>query len=868
MNWINSLSINDKDYLQSTLYWIAGIILFLYSVVLTLAPAVRLHAWAVAYRWEHWIGFGIWLVSSYLINHFSAKKYPHRDPFILPIVSLLSGLGLLSIFRLNIDFGWRQSAWISLATIMVIAGLLKSEWFSKIRYYKYFWLVIGLLLTALTFFLGIYPGGQGPQLWLNFGGIFLQPSEPLKVLIIIYLSGYLADQWAVRRQFPSLIVPTLVMFTATILILIGQRDLGTASLFILVYAFYVFMATGKALTIFIFGLVLLVAGFIGYQFFYVIKIRVDSWVNLWADPVGSSYQVIQSLQALAAGKLIGTGPGIGSPGLVPVAISDFIFSSIAEELGFIGALTVFVLYAFLTYRGFMIAIKARNHYQRLLAAGITILISAQAMLILAGNTRMLPLTGVTLPLISYGGSSLLTSFFAILLLLWISNQPSNRPISTAETKPYLISLNLILAGFFGLALLSGWWSIIRTENLLSRPDNFRKVISDRYVIRGSILDRRNLPLAVTSGEPGNYSRTLNDPSLSATVGYSDPLYGLGGLEQGMDQYLRGLDGLPSSNVIFANLLFSQPPPGLDVRTSIDLSLQEKLSSALETKDGAAIIMNAETGEILALWTSPTFDSNRINSMWDTWLADPTSPLINRVTQGKYPTGSLMTPFILAYLDLTGSEIRANPADANCAIPLDTQVSLTSSEMIASGCQSILNESIARLSQSDVYSFLETYGWTSNPDFPLPLTEPYTNENEISLEDLDKGLDLSPLQVARAASTFSNAGFLPNPRLAMAVHTPQQGWLILAAEEGHQIFNNPEVTQLTASLARLEYPAWEVISNSTAGEKSVSWYLGGTLPDWKGTPLVLVITLENENGIEVKKVGEMLMMQLTNTLPAN
>ncbi|NTW44319.1 MAG: FtsW/RodA/SpoVE family cell cycle protein, partial [Anaerolineaceae bacterium] len=263
----------------------------------------------------------------------------NRDPYLLPIVGLLMGIGLLTIFRLNVNFGLRQSLWIILSTIILFVSFQKSEWLKRFRNYKYLWLLFGLALTALTFFLGIYPSGNGPQLWLSFGGIFIQPSEPLKILLIIYLSAYLSDRWSSRKNFPALIIPTIIVILLALLLLVGQRDLGTASIFIFIFAFYMFLVSGKRRILILFALILFIAGYIGYQMFGVIKIRVDSWLNPWLDPGGNSYQVLQSIQAMAAGKLLGSGPGVGSPGLIPVALSDFIFAAITEELGLFGALS-------------------------------------------------------------------------------------------------------------------------------------------------------------------------------------------------------------------------------------------------------------------------------------------------------------------------------------------------------------------------------------------------------------------------------------------------------------------------------------------------------------------------------------------------
>ena len=186
-------------------------------------------------------------------------------------------------------------------------------------------------------------------------------------------------------------------------------------------------ATGRRRTILISTLILVFMGVAGYYLVDIIRARIDSWVNPWIDPEGSSYQVIQSILAIANGGLDGRGPGLGSPALVPVAISDFIYAAIAEETGLIGTVGLITIFAILLIRGLRTAICAPDIFRRLLAAGVTAYLGVQALLIIGGNLRLLPLTGVTLPFISYGGSSLLTSFVALLILLLISNHLDEEP---------------------------------------------------------------------------------------------------------------------------------------------------------------------------------------------------------------------------------------------------------------------------------------------------------------------------------------------------------------------------------------------------------------------------------------------------------
>lgn len=859
MNLYRTLSSGDRDFLQAMLYRWAGVFLFLYSLILTFAPAVRYHSWNVDLRWQHWAGFIVWCISAFCLNYLTKKKYPNRDPYLLPIISILMGLGLLTIFRLNVSYGWRQTIWFSLATCAVLITIWKSEYLVHIRRFKYIWLFLGLIITGLTFFFGIYPNGTGPNLWLEFGGLYIQPSEPLKLLFIVYLAAFLADQWPSRHNLMSLIVPTMVMGSAALLVLFAQRDLGTASIFILLYAFFIFLVTGKRRTLVIFVIILVAAGFTGYELFDVIRIRMEAWTNPWVDPAGRSYQIIQSIQAIAAGGILGSGPGLGSPGLIPVAISDFIFAAIVEELGFVGALAIFALFAFLAFRGFLITIKARNQYHQLLAAGITAFFSIQSILILGGNTRLLPLTGVTLPFISYGGSSLLTCCLAAALLLWVSQFQSTRPIAMTATQPYFFTLTLIILAFASLSLVTGWWSIIRADNLLSRTDNFRRVINDRYVLRGAILDRNNNPIAVTDGSVSEYTRLLNQPSLSATVGYLNPLYGLGGLESSMDPYLRGLQGLPSSTVWLNQLLYNQPPQGRDIRTSIDLNIQSKLVSSLENNQGAAVILNAQTGEVLALWTAPSFDANQLVENWESWKSDPSAPLVNRVTQGQYTVNTALAPFLIA-------QQQGYIAFNEHVTALNTCLELQKSINSQPACQTQLQNLIYAFPEEDIPNLISQFHWDESLAFALPnapaVVVPATPDEEY----LAQTLKLSPLQVAVSAAAFSQSGVVPAPRIANAVHTPHLDWVVFANENSQTIMTTTAAAATANLFARMDLPAWDLTTQTSGQEQDTQWYLSGTNPEWPGTPFILVIVLENGELNPLQIIGRSIMDQLMGAVP--
>lgn len=804
-----------NDQIQNRLIQWSAIFLTLQAAILTIAPAVRERTWDVDYRLSHWIGLLVWGILVFFAHRTLTRYLPERDPYLFPAAALLSGWGMLTIWRLDENFGARQTLWFGISILFFILALRHLKNLAFLKNYKYLFLFSGLLITTLTLAFGTNPLGIGPRLWLGCCGIYFQPSEPLKILLVIYLAAYLADRSNIRLLSFPLLVPTVVVTGLALLLLIVQRDLGTASIFVFIFTIFLFIASGKRRILIGTGVFLVLALLIGYFQISIINTRVVGWLNPWNDPTGNSYQIVQSLFAVANGGTIGRGLGIGSPLLVPVAISDFIFAAIAEETGLVGTLGLIAIIWLILARGLITALRAADSFRRYLAAGIVAYLGIQSLLIIGGNIRLLPLTGVTLPFVSYGGSSLLTSFTALFLLLVISNLEDDEPARLSNPRPYSLLAGMFSLGLATCALTLAWWSLYRGPDLLTRTDNPRRAIADRFVPRGELVDKNNQPINITTGESGSYIREYLYPELAPVTGYTHPVFGQAGLEATLDEYLRGLQGNPTSMILWNQLIYGTPPPGLDVRLSIDLALQRKVDQYLGDHRGAVLLLNAETGEVLVMASHPTYDPNTLGEEGEALLQDKDSPLLNRASQGLYPIGSAVVPLIEAQF---GSEI------PNGEILQD---------------------------------FYEELGFYHAPITDMPVAADLPNASP-------KALRVSPLQVAIASSALSAGGILPAPRIATAVNTVEQGWVVFPAmEQPREVIQAGAVNEAALSHVKDGNLYWSHSGLGILDESVVTWSLAGTLPDWQGTPLVLVVALEENNLNAAEAIRDAIMDDVLN-----
>lgn len=359
---------------------------------------------------------------------------PRSDQLILPLVSSLTVFGLIMAQRLDGSrpntngIASKQVLWIALGYVAFAVTVLALRNLTLLKRYKYTFLVVGLALTAAVAVFG--QEVNGAKLWFNFGFFSFQPGELLKLCLVIFLAAYLDDKRDLLQApfrifgipFPPLpyLMPLLIMWGISVLLLVYQKDLGPAELFFGVFLVMLYVASGRAWYV-VAGLILFaVAGYVAYHLFDHVQVRFNDWLNPWPEGQDKGFQIVQALYSFANGGAFGKGIGYGAPYYIPEVQTDYVFAAIGEEVGLAGTLTVIAINLLLVYRCFHIALRTSLGFYQYLAIGLAALLGLQTFIILGGVTKLIPLTGMTLPFISYGGSSILVNFVIAGILVRIS----------------------------------------------------------------------------------------------------------------------------------------------------------------------------------------------------------------------------------------------------------------------------------------------------------------------------------------------------------------------------------------------------------------------------------------------------------------
>lgn len=365
------------------------------------------------------------------ISNFILGKITTGDNYIFLIVSLLLTIGVTTIFRIDPETGIKQLQWAFIGVLFFYATYFIVRILPNLERFGSLALAVSVALFLATLIFGKTVGGA--RNWLNLGFIVFQPTEFIKILLMFILGGFYANyEKYTRFPYASYIILAVIYFF--VLLLFIQRDLGTAVLFMAMYLAIQFIYDPDIKAFFVNLGLLAVGSVAGFFLFGHVRTRVNIWLNPWEDVYNAGRQVVQSLFAIAEGGFFGAGIGFGHPELIPVSVSDFIFPVICEEMGLFAGFAVILLYLLLVYRGIKIALEQEYKFYRMLAISATVLISVQAFLNIGGVIKLIPMTGITLPFMSYGGSSILSSFIALGILQVASEDLSWKYEKSTESE--------------------------------------------------------------------------------------------------------------------------------------------------------------------------------------------------------------------------------------------------------------------------------------------------------------------------------------------------------------------------------------------------------------------------------------------------
>ncbi|MGC9399342.1 MAG: FtsW/RodA/SpoVE family cell cycle protein [Anaerolineae bacterium] len=821
---------------------LGALILYLADPTVALTPA---HLLGLSVGWAVIWGVG------YSVLH---TRLSQGDLLLLPPVALMTGWGLLILARVLPGYLLRQLTWLALGMVVLCATALFSRLSRLLRRYRYTLLIGGLVLLGTTLLFGVNPSGQGARLWLGwqFGsrpGIYFQPSELLKVLLVIYLAAYLAERRSVPTQssdpqlWPAVLGPMLLMVGLALILLAWQQDLGAALLFYLTFLAMLYQAWGRVSHVLI-GLLLFAPIAVGGVLLSDrVALRVSIWLDPWApEQADRAFQILRSLFAMAAGGLPGQGPGLGAPGLIPAVHTDFVYAALVEEYGMLGGVALLGLLAVLVQRGLVIAQRSKAPFETLLAGGLSTLLALQAWVITAGNVKLIPITGVTLPFLSYGGSSLVVSLGTIGLLLNLSaphplplslSLPGQRALPNLNVTVRRLGSALFLL-LFSAALTTGVWTVARVETLRDYATNPHRILAELRIRRGSIVDRHGTRLAdIEIDADGFVERTYPVPEAAPVVGYATLQYGTSGIERTCDPALRGEANRSAWERTWDRLLH-RAPVGKTVQLTLDADLQRSAQQLLEDQRGAAVLFDVRTGEILALASAPTYDPAMVDEQWAQLRDDPAAPLLNRATQSPAQPGAALETLILAELikrtaaplsppppPLTGT-VHVDGTSLGCRTP---PTETTWEAVLASACPAPFAKAAeATLSVADLERIFERWGLMEAPTPGLPVAaEQEITLRSIAQEAIGQGeLLVTPLDMADIVVVLGNDGVHRSLRV---LAQPVPGCPPLPSAETKTV-----ISAETSQALRAAWPAWDDVIGHLAPalggpERELSWFLG-------------------------------------------
>lgn len=862
------------------------------------------------------LGVPIGIFVAFLLAHFAIRKLaPNADPALLPITFALSGIGIAFVTRLAPAAATRQLVWMFAGVAALVVILLLVRKLDRLSNYKYTLMIVGVLLLLSPMLPVIGNEINGSRLWLNIGGFSFQPGELAKIFIVLFLAAYLAQNREMLSVFtwrigpvnlPSLqtLLPLIVMWALAFLIVVLEKDLGSALVLFLMFIVMLYVATGKKFYV-VAGLVLAAAAAVMLFFMFGhVQQRVDIWLDPFADAQGSGYQIVQSLYSLADGGLVGIGIGRGMADMIPYAESDFIFSAIGEEAGLLGAAGVLLLYLVFAIRGIYTAARAKSDFSSFVAVGVTSIVILQAFIIVGGITRLIPLTGITLPFISQGGSSLLAGFIIVGLLLRAGDEATGRESELTMTHATLhstgvlgrVSLGkrltntmIVFSAMFALLVASlTFIMVIDANNIKAMPGNNHTLMKEAESQRGTISTYDGTILAESvQQEDGSYERVYPAGDLAThVVGYYSMQYGSSGIEASMNDSLRGTENYASWTDVI-NSLAGVSQPGNDVTLTLNSKVQKAAQDAIAGYKGACVVIDPTTGAVLGMASSPTYDAANVGAVMEASSSAGSagsSELLNRATQALYAPGSTFKIVSLtAALEdgvATESTVYDSPAELDIGnAPVTNfndrdwgEVSLARAFEVSSN--TVFGQVGVELGSQRLVEASNRFGFDKELKFDLPVAESLMPDPEemttwetawaaagepVGEHESPAGPQATVLEMALVGCGIANGGTVLNPYLVEGVYnangtrgytaTPSKLWQATSTEVANRVLMVMKGVVDSGTGTAAAIPGVSVAGKTgTAeheGKADDSWFVG--IADVDGARNVVVALMLEEVG---------------------
>ncbi len=789
-------------------------------------------------------------------------------------------IGLIMQTRLSFETAVHHFIYIVIGMAICLIVPVMIEKLKLFAHLGWIYMLGGITLLALLLVIGseVY----GATNWLVIGEFQFQPSELVKLLYVLGIAALLKK----KQTLPVILVVSLLA-AAHVLILVIEKDLGAALLFFVTYIVMLFGATGK-LVYLISGITGgIAASFIAYQFFTHVQVRVAAFIDPMANYSKGGYQVAQSLFAIGSGGWFGSGLGSGYPNYVPVSKSDFIFSAISEEMGGIFGICLIMICISCFIMFVNITVKLQNQFYRLAALGFGVMYIVQVFLNIGGVIKFIPSTGVTLPLISTGGSSIITTIlmFSIIQGMYVLKQRETEkqiamditeaPVisgASGERVPEVtdtaipnepkISRKSVYAVTYAICLLLlitiGYYSYFiqaKAPSFIDNAYNQRLNHMADNVIRGNILsaDGRILAQTMNDSDGNEYRDYPFDELFSHVVGRNS--YGMTGIERSENLTLL------TSNINGVSMIIDEmtniKSHGDDVVTTLNYELQKAAFKALGDRKGAVVVMEPSTGKILAMVSKPDYDPNKIEKNWNKLTEDEDSPLLNRAIQGLYPPGStfkILTtieyirefPNYEDYVFGCEGKARANDVTINCAGNTEHGKE-NLKEAFANSCNSAFATMGVKLNMDDLHKLCDTFLFNGT----LPgsfgasasrfVLDGQSDKNDIPQTVIGLGkTQITPLHNALIISTIANNGIMMEPYLVDKVvnskgsvvkdYKPSAYGQIIPEEEAAIIRNYLEEAVKEGTAKKLAGKAYSSAGKTgTAtyekGKEPHAWYIG-------------------------------------------